>query len=137
MSSAATIDAILTSHPVKDVAAGAIAAILAEAASCAVVCTICADACLAEDDAALLVECIRLNLDCAAVCTATANLAARAGAREPASLKAMLAACAAATRDCGDICAQHAMHEHCRICAEACRACEEAARAALHALQLP
>ena len=38
---------------------------------CAEICQICADACLAEDDANAMVQCIRLNLDCADICDVT------------------------------------------------------------------
>ena len=38
--------------------------------SCAQTCTSCADACLAEDMVKSLTQCIRLNLDCADVCSA-------------------------------------------------------------------
>src|SRR5215212_1814478 len=61
-------------------------------------CTACADACLAEHMVSELVQCIRTDLDCAAVCATT-----------------------------GTVLSRHAsMHEHCRICAEACRCCEAA-----------
>ena len=47
---------------------------------------------------------------------------------EPGNL-AVLEACAAACKACGDECAGHAeMHEHCRVCAESCRRCETACR---------
>jgi Domain of Unknown Function (DUF326) len=42
----------------------------------------------------------------------------------------------AACRSCGDECERHAaMHEHCRVCAEACRRCEQACNELLAAMQ--
>ena len=44
---------------------------------CATSCTICADACLAEEKLEMLRRCIRLNLDCADLCSATGRVLAR------------------------------------------------------------
>lgn len=102
-------------------------ALVRSAAECTYTCTTCADACLEEDDPSSLRQCIRLNLDCAEICSVTAKLIARPGAQDPSLLRAQLDACATACRACAEECQEHAeMHEHCRICAEACRACAEA-----------
>ena len=94
---------------------------------CAQACTSCADACLSEEMVADLRGCIRLNLDCADVCEATARVLTRRTAFDAVLAQALLEACAVACRGCGDECSQHAdMHEHCRVCADACRRCEEA-----------
>nr|WP_313633045.1 four-helix bundle copper-binding protein [Brevundimonas naejangsanensis] len=94
---------------------------------CAAVCRICADACLAEEMVRDLTQCIRLDLDCADVCLATAGLAVRRAGSNEALIKRMLETCA----DCAIECEKHAeMHEHCRICAEECRRCEDACREA-------
>lgn len=96
---------------------------------CAQACTACADACLSEDMVAELRRCIRLNLDCADSCGATARILSRHTAYDANVTRAHLQACIAACRACGDECSQHAqMHEHCRICADACRRCEELCR---------
>src|SRR3954452_19621013 len=93
--------------------------------ACAQTCTSCADACLAEEMVAELRQCIRLNLDCADICVATASLATRRTGSNEEVIRKTLEACATACRTCGDECASHAaMHEHCRICADSCRACE-------------
>lgn len=98
-------------------------------AECATTCTQCADACLAEEDPAAMVTCIRRNLDCADVCAATARVLARQTHYDGAVTRAQLEACIAACRSCGDECAGHADHmDHCRICADSCRRCEEACR---------
>jgi hypothetical protein len=94
---------------------------------CAQVCTVCADACLAEDAVKELAQCIRLNLDCADLCIATGALGSRRTGSNELVLRSMLEACAQACRVCGEECARHASkHEHCRICAESCRDCEQA-----------
>jgi hypothetical protein len=103
--------------------AGAIDALIA----CGQACTACADACLSEDMVAELIKCIRTNLDCADICAGTARVLSRHTGYDANISRAMLEACAAACKACGDECARHAdIHEHCRICAEACRACEQA-----------
>ena len=103
---------------------------------CAATCTICADACLAEQMVSDLVQCIRLNQDCADICAATAPTLMRSGANPQRSmLRHMVEACAAACQACGQECTRHAqMHEHCRICAESCRHCEETCRQLLGAM---
>ncbi len=102
-----------------------------EAYACAAICRICADACLGEAMVADLTQCIRLNLDCADVCAATAAVAGRRTGRNESVIKWMLKVCAEACAACAAECEQHAeMHEHCRICAEHCRRCEQACRAA-------
>ncbi len=102
---------------------------------CAQACTACADACLSEDMVAELAKCIRTNADCADVCTATGRVLSRHTGYDADVTRAVLEACAAACKACGDECARHAgMHEHCRVCAEACRRCERACRVLLAAL---
>lgn len=99
---------------------------------CDLTCTMCADACLGEDMVAELVACIRLNLDCADVCSATGHLLSRQTTPNWDVLRAQLEACVAACQACAAECEKHAgMHEHCRVCAEACRRCEEACRSLL------
>ena len=101
-------------------------------------CTACADACLAEREVSHLIACVRLNLDCAAVCTATGSITARsnkAGHRQ--LLEAQLANCIAFCRACADECARHAMHRHCLVCAEACTNCADACTGMLAVMRMP
>ena len=94
---------------------------------CAQACTACADACLSEDMVAELTTCIRTNADCADICDTTGRVLSRHTGYDANLTRAVLQACAAACRACGDECASHAdMHEHCRVCADACRRCERA-----------
>ncbi|WP_275001465.1 four-helix bundle copper-binding protein [Promicromonospora iranensis] len=107
----------------RELLAAAIEAIV----GCSQACTACADACLSEDSVADLRKCVRTNLDCADVCDATSRVLSRHTGYDANISRALLDACIAACRACGDECEQHAsMHEHCRVCAEACRACEAA-----------
>lgn len=80
---------------------------------------------------------VRLNLDCADACFATARIATRRAGGNVEVIAPMLQACIEACRRCGDECAMHAETmnmEHCRICADACRRCERACREALSTL---
>jgi hypothetical protein len=96
---------------------------------CAEACTACADACLSESSIAELTKCVRTNMDCADICGATARVLSRHTGYDANISRALLEACIAACKACGDECERHAsMHEHCRVCAEACRACEAACR---------
>jgi hypothetical protein len=96
---------------------------------CAQACTACADACLGEHMVAELTTCIHADADCADQCQATGRVLSRRTGYDADVTRAVLEACAATCKACGDECGQHAeMHEHCRICAEACRRCEGACR---------
>lgn len=103
--------------------------------TCAQTCTICADACLGEQNPAELRHCIRLNLDCADICHTTANLLSRQTEPDWQVVRAQVEACVASCKACGAECESHASHhEHCRVCAEHCRNCEEACRQFLGSL---
>jgi uncharacterized membrane protein len=102
---------------------------------CSQACTACADACLSEPDVVGLIRCIRENLDCADICDATSRVLSRHTGDNVAMTRAMLQACVAACRSCGDECARHAgHHEHCRVCADQCRRCEDACRQLLDSM---
>lgn len=126
------IQPIISSHPdVSGNVNNSLVRAIEATYGCAVVCRICADACLAEEMVRDLTQCIRLDLDCADVCLVTAGLAARRTGSNEVLIKSMLEICAEACEACAVECEAHAeMHEHCRICAEECRRCEEACREA-------
>lgn len=85
------------------------------------------DADLSVPDVAAMVQCIRLCLHCADVCSATSDVTSRLGEYEPDVLTPLLEACVASCKACGNECERHAhTHEHCRVCADACRRCEQA-----------
>jgi len=76
-----------------------------------------------------LVTCIRTHLDCADVCEATGRVLSRHTSYDANLTRALLEACAAACKACGDECDSYAgMHEHCSVCAQACQRCEQACK---------
>lgn len=94
--------------------------------NCAAECNHCTTACLEEQDVQMLTKCIRLDIDCAAICTLTASLVARGSEHG----RHMLKECAEVCNACAEECEKHASHmEHCKRCAETCRACAEACAA--------
>jgi len=93
---------------------------------CAAECNHCATACLDEQDVKMLAKCIKLDIDCADICSLTASLIARSSEHG----KHLLKECAEVCDACAEECEKHAQMgmEHCRMCAEACRACADACR---------
>jgi hypothetical protein len=116
--------------------AGLLAAVIDALSDCAQACDADNAADLSEQNVAEMVTCIRLCLDCADICIATARVTSRQTDYDATVTRPLLEACAAICRSCGDECERHAlMHEHCRVCAEACRRCERACRELLGALK--
>lgn len=102
---------------------------------CAAVCTMCADACLGENEVEPMRDCIRRDLDCADVCAATARIASRTTATDRDLVLDVLGTCIRFCGACRTACEQHAEHhDHCRVCAETCARCEEACKALIAAL---
>lgn len=126
----------IAAHPdVKGNVNEALMRFIEEAYSCVQACTSCADACLAEDMVQELIQCIRLDLDCADISAAAASIATRRSGGDVEVLAPVIQACLVACRRCAEECERHASkHEHCRICAEACRRCEAACQEALASL---
>jgi len=123
------IQSMLQSHPAAASLTNqeALLACIEACFECAQTCTSCADACLGESDVQMLTRCVRLNLDCADVCSTTGRVLLRQTEPDWSLLKQQLRACAEACRVCDEECEKHAgHHEHCRTCAESCRMCEEA-----------
>lgn len=127
---------IIATHPhVQGNTNDALIRCLEKCYACAQSCTSCADACLGEPTVQRLVQCIRVNLDCADVCHATALIASRRTGSNGEVIRRMLAVCEMTCRICGEECARHSVHHaHCRICAEACRRCEQACAIALRSM---
>lgn len=99
-------------------------------ADCIKACNVCADACdhcsvacLDEDNVAAMARCIRLDMDCAALC----RLAAGYMARDSECVSTICRACADVCDACADECGKHD-HDHCKQCAQACRDCAERCR---------
>jgi hypothetical protein len=90
-------------------------------------CTVCADACLGEEEVRAHVRCVRLCLDCADACGYAGNVLSRATDPDRSIQLTALEAYRSACRACAEECERHAPHaEHCRLCAEECRRCESA-----------
>jgi len=89
---------------------------------CAGECNHCATACLDEEDVHMLSRCIKLDLDCAAICQLTASFVTR----DSEHANHLLRECAEICEACAEECEKHAHMEHCRTCAEACRHCADA-----------
>lgn len=87
-------------------------------------CNYCADACLDEDNVEMMVDCIRTDRTCAAVCAALADVLATNYSNVQGLLNYCIEVCEACAKECG----KHE-HDHCQACAEACRKCAEACRA--------
>lgn len=91
---------------------------------CADSCDHCAAACLEERNVSDLARCIRLDLDCAAMC----RLAAGAMARGSELVSQICQACAGVCDACAQECERHKQMTHCKECADACRRCAEECR---------
>jgi hypothetical protein len=87
-------------------------------------CYNCANACLDEKDIESLRNCIRLTIECAAICQSADGILLM----DRNSLDIYCRLCAEICLDCAEECWRHAAlgMEHCRICAEACCKCAEA-----------
>lgn len=98
--------------------------------NCVAECNHCATACLDEQDVKMLSKCIKLDIDCAEICSTTASLLARDSDHGHHLLKECVEVCNA----CADECEKHSAMgmEHCKTCAEACRACADACSKHLH-----
>ena len=131
------VQQMIASHPqLRTSADDALARCVEACYDCAQSCTACMDACLGEEDVKPLIQCIRLNLDCADVCAAAGAVISRRTGNNREVTMAMLDACALACNVCGQECDMHGVeHEHCRVCAEVCHRCEEACAEALQLLE--
>ena len=119
-----------------NVDADVLAAAIDALSDCAQACTADTDADLREQNLAEMVKCIRLCLDCADICTATAAVASRQTAYDASVTRPLLEACVVSCKTCGDECERHARHHaHCRVCEQACRRCEQACRQFLDAMK--
>ncbi len=130
------IASMFRTHPRQSPEAAALARTADALATCAQTCIVCADACLSEKEPQKLAECIRLDLDCAAICQATASVLLRAGQPGPQPMQAIVAACSLACKVCAEECRKHAgMHTHCQVCAEACEECHDACEDLLRSMR--
>ena len=123
-----TVSDMMRTHPVSSVREG-IAECITACFDCAQICTICADACLAEPMVANLVPCIALNQNCATICLATGTVLARQSALDPAIARKQVQACLDVCEACAIECNGHGGNmEHCAVSAAVCRRCAETCR---------
>ena len=85
---------------------------------CAALCNHCATSCLQEKDHAHMATCIQLNMECAVICYATAELMSLNSPR----VAELARICAQMCDTCAEECNKF-MHEHCLECADACTKC--------------
>ncbi|KEI00922.1 four-helix bundle copper-binding protein [Clostridium botulinum] len=85
---------------------------------CSEVCEWCSNCCLNEPDPKAMVCCIKLDSDCADMCT----LAAKFMARDSQFAKQLCSLCAQICKCCGEECAKHP-NDHCKNCANICNRC--------------
>lgn len=124
-----SIEAMIAEHPdVRGDTNEALGKAARHSMLCSLICTSCADACLAEPMD--MTQCIRLCSDCADICNATARLATRRAGSNEAMIQAMLQTCIDACMICAEECDRHD-HAHCKRCATMCRECAADCRAAL------
>ena len=90
-------------------------------ANCAAECNHCATACLDEKDLKMLARCIKLDIDCAEICSLTASFVSRGSEHA----QHILNECADICEACADECEKHSHMEHCKKCADACRSCAD------------
>lgn len=93
-------------------------------AICQAKCNYCLNACLHEEDVKMMTKCIKLDKDCAEICSLTLSLFASDSDFKNDIVKLCIDAC----EKCGEECGKHD-YEHCQHCAEACRKCAAALKA--------
>ena len=87
---------------------------------CASVCDYCASACLKEANVNEMARCIKLDMECAAMCRTAAQFMSLES--EHANMLCQL--CADICHACAEECSKH-NSDHCRMCAEICYHCAE------------
>ena len=97
--------------------------LLQKLAQCVQACEMCLDACLGEKDINMLVQCIRLDRDCAKICELTSSFVA---SNSPFTMQ-LLNLCEEICRRNAEECSKHDM-EHCRKCANSCLECAESCK---------
>lgn len=90
---------------------------------CAAICNYCASSCTKEEDVKMMAACIELDMQCASVCYATAQLMSLGSSQA----KELCRICADSCDACGTECGKHNTG-HCEECAEACFRCAEECR---------
>lgn len=87
---------------------------------CVAICNHRASACLQEEDVKMMARCIQLDMECAAICYASAQLMSLGSEKA----KDICRLCADICEACATECSRHET-EHCKECAEACKQCAD------------
>lgn len=72
----------------------------------------------------MMAKCIQLDMECAAMCYAAAQLMSLGSEKAP----DICTLCADLCDACGNECGHHTQSQHCQECAAACKKCAEACR---------
>lgn len=91
---------------------------------CVAACNECAIACLEEQEVKRLTKCIRLDIDCSAICQALTGFITRSSEHA----MHLLRECAEICDACAEECRVHEHMGHCRYCAETCASCADICR---------
>jgi hypothetical protein len=91
--------------------------------NCAATCNYCAASCLNEKDVNMMAACIRLDMECAAICTAAAQVMSMNGTQ----MLELCTICADICDACAAECGKHQVG-HCQKCAEVCHNCASLCR---------
>ena len=94
---------------------------------CAAICNHCASSCTQEEDIKMMARCIQLDMECATICYAAAQLMS-IGSHQ---VEEICQICADICEECGNECGRHDSNDHCRECAEVCHHCAEECRKVL------
>ncbi|RBW70960.1 four-helix bundle copper-binding protein [Bacillus taeanensis] len=87
---------------------------------CMEACNHCYDECLNEENVKSMSECIRLDRECADIC----SFLEQSLSRNSPFIKETANLCIEACKKCADECKKH-NHDHCQKCAESCRKCAD------------
>lgn len=89
---------------------------------CVNTCNHCFSACLKEDNVKMMTDCIRLDKECAEVCSFTILMFHKSK-----FVGKYLELCMSVCEACGEECGKFE-HEHCKECAQKCKECAKACR---------
>jgi hypothetical protein len=92
-------------------------------AECILACNNCHEACLHEPHVAMMIDCIRLDKECAVACTSTLQLLYDGSRLIGEALRFCITAC----EMCATECTRH-KEPHCQECARTCRECAATCR---------
>ncbi|MBS1744316.1 MAG: four-helix bundle copper-binding protein [Bacteroidetes bacterium] len=88
------------------------------------VCENCAQLCLKDAHPGMMVDCIRLTLECAKICCTTAQVMNMDGTK----IKELARICAEICDACAEECGKYDS-DHCLACAESCTRCADVCEA--------